>query len=170
MQPQHPFQILFEHSYSLQVNFNPFYCLELHQKTNMPWNFHEHVPPLNLRISRAIPGKGKKNEKLAQLFAYVLFFFFYKFQPGKPSKTCCISSRPSTVFKFFPKTWIVGLTTSSCKIYMRKRVQCLWERVIICLLRASHDFHVFNGFHSGKSYLLRTSFSELFCLLLLNIF
>lgn len=27
------------HSYSLQVNFNPFYGLELHQKTNCHENF-----------------------------------------------------------------------------------------------------------------------------------
>lgn len=46
------FPLKSEHSYSLQVNFNPPVLLpRTPSKNELPWKFHEHVPPLNLRIS-----------------------------------------------------------------------------------------------------------------------
>lgn len=56
-------------------------------KSMLLWNFHEHVPPLNLRICLTV-----KNG---------LRMFLQAWLYSPPKKTCCISSRLSTVFKIF---------------------------------------------------------------------
>lgn len=84
-------------------------------KSMLLWNFHEHVPPLNLRICLTV-----KNG---------LRMFLQAWLYSPPKKTCCISSRLSTVFKIFEMCtsgcyWNCGGgegSTSSSRIYMREK-------------------------------------------------
>lgn len=119
-------------NYSLQVNFNQFYGLETPSNNKLPWKFHEHVPPLNLRILL-----HHKKRMVCVCFCW------------SATEKHVVSRHVSRLFLNFWKC--VGekgvrRDTSSCGIYNAREVQCFWERVIICFVRARYEFHVFNGF------------------------
>lgn len=87
-----------------------FTGLELHQKNELPWKFHEHAPPLNLRISFASATASPARKEINRLRMFL----------HQAPKTCCISSRLSTVFKIFVNDGVQReALSSSCKIYMR---------------------------------------------------
>lgn len=89
-------------NYSLQVNFEPVLRprtpskAEPENEAKLPWKFHEHVPPLNLRTSnRPCCTTG------AQLSRLRMFSLFFSAPASPFGETRCISRHVSPLFLNF---------------------------------------------------------------------
>lgn len=129
-----------KHSYSLQVNFNPFYGPRT---------------PSKKRIAMKISWTCSTTKS-----THLVCLCHCQPRPKKKSTVCvcfCTKHQKHVVSRHVSLLFLKFSWTMGCRgrLYHHAKFTCEWvqcfrERVIICFVRARHDFHVFNALFGGK--------------------